>query len=250
MTKPRRDSPVTGEPASDPAYRSLALHAIQARDSERAALSRFLHDDIAQCLSGIGLQLDILKMDLEDRVPEIGARTAEIQKILEEVVTRIRDLSSDLNPQIVERAGLRVALDLLAGRFRRIFPGRIRLLFSCENPVLRPLAEVFYRVAELAVDNAVTHSQGDLVEILFRETRRGVVLEVRDNGRGFECDKTFRGGEGLGFAVMQYYAAKAGLKLSIVSRLGEGSIVKISQNGRPSPSGGDPSAPDISVERF
>jgi signal transduction histidine kinase len=214
----------------DPAFRSLALRAIEARDSERAALSRFLHDDIAQFLSGIGLQLDILKMDLEDRVPEIGARTAEIQEILEQVVTRIRDLSSELNPKIVERAGLKTALDLLAGRYRRRFSGRIRMMFACKQPVEPGAAELFYRIAEFALDNAVVHSGGDLVELMFRESARAMMLEVRDNGCGFDCQRILSdGGEtGLGLAVMQYYGAKAGIRLKIGSKPGKGTVVSAS----------------------
>ena len=211
-------------------YRNVALRAIEARDMERAALSRFLHDDIAQFLSGIGLQLDILRLDLEARVPEIGARTAEIQEILEQVVTRVRDLSSELNPKIVERAGLKNALDLLAGRYRRNFPGRIRMLFDCGHPVAAPTAEYFYRIAEHAVDNAVSHSGGELVEVLFRETTRALHLEVRDDGRGFEFSRTLEaGGEsGLGFAIMQYYADRGGIRLKISSKPGRGTTISAS----------------------
>ncbi len=227
MTQIRRGSSDDPDHNTGSGYRNVALRAIEARDMERAALSRFLHDDIAQFLSGIGLQLDILKLDLEARVPEIGTRTAEIQEILEQVVTRIRDLSSDLNPKTVERAGLKNALDLLAGRYRRSFPGRIRMLFDCRHSVAPPLAELFYRIAEHAVDNAVTHSGGELVEILFRETSRALQLEVRDDGCGFNCNRTLEVGEesGLGFAIMQYYAARGGIRLKIGSKPGKGTVI-------------------------
>jgi signal transduction histidine kinase len=235
MTQSKRDASDDPDRNAGSGYRNVALRAIEARDMERAALSRFLHDDIAQFLSGIGLQLDILKLDLEARVPEIGTRTAEIQEILEQVVTRIRDLSSDLNPKIVERAGLKNALDLLAGRYRRIFRGRIRMLFDCQHAVAPPVAELFYRIAEHAVDNAVSHSGGDLVEILFRETTRGPVLEVRDDGRGFDCNRTLEiGGEsGLGFAIMQYYAARGGIRLKISSKPGKGTVISASLSRTP-----------------
>jgi hypothetical protein len=51
----------------------------------------FLHDEVAQSLSAAGLQLDLLRMDLEARVPEIAARTAEIQNLLDDALRRVRE---------------------------------------------------------------------------------------------------------------------------------------------------------------
>src|SRR5712691_2945717 len=97
-------------PESEQRFRALALAALDNQQLERSKLARLLHDEVAQILSAAGLQLDILKMDLVDRVPEIAVRTAEIQQLLDRVVKEIRDLSYQLNPEIVERAGLQPAL--------------------------------------------------------------------------------------------------------------------------------------------
>ena len=88
---------------SEQRFRALALAALEDEQSERGKLARMLHDEVAQLLSGAGLQLDILRMDLQDRVPEIVSRTAEIQSLLERVARHIRHLSYELNPDIVER---------------------------------------------------------------------------------------------------------------------------------------------------
>src|SRR5262245_12773492 len=98
-------------------FRELALAAIEKERLGRGKLARKLHDEVAQVLSGAGLQLDVLRMDMEERVPEIVPRIAEIQDLLERVVRNIRDVSYELNPGIVERAGLQPALDLLVGRY-------------------------------------------------------------------------------------------------------------------------------------
>src|SRR5712692_5801226 len=80
-------------PHSEQRFRALALAALDKHQSERSKLARLLHDEVAQILSAAGLQLDILKMDLVDRVPEIAVRTAEIQQLLDRVVKGIRDLT-------------------------------------------------------------------------------------------------------------------------------------------------------------
>jgi signal transduction histidine kinase len=115
-----------GNSDSEQRFRALALAAIEHERTERGKLARMLHDEVAQILSGAGMQLDILRMDLEERVPEIASRIAEIQSLLDQVAKRIRHLSYDLNPDIVKRAGLKSALDRLVGRFRRVFPRGLR----------------------------------------------------------------------------------------------------------------------------
>src|SRR5438093_7678313 len=117
-------------PDADRRFRALALAALENQQSERGKVARLLHDEVAQLISAAGLQLDILRMDLEDKVPAIASRTADIQDLLERVVNRIRDLSYELNPDIVERVGLQPALDLLVGRFRKSFSGSLRLIYD------------------------------------------------------------------------------------------------------------------------
>ncbi len=87
-------------PRQDSQIRGTALRIAQARHEERSRFARFLHDEIGQFLSGVGLQLDILRMDLEERLPEIGPRTQDIQRMLEHLVERARSFSYELNPEI------------------------------------------------------------------------------------------------------------------------------------------------------
>src|SRR6185295_13886929 len=75
-------------------FRELVLRLLDARDDERTHLARFLHDEVAQFLSGIGLQIDILRMDLEAEAPRVARRAAEIQSILERIVGRVRVFST------------------------------------------------------------------------------------------------------------------------------------------------------------
>jgi signal transduction histidine kinase len=59
----------------------------------RVKTADFLHDDVAQSLSAAGLQLDLLRMDLESTVPEIAPRTAEIQGLLDGALRRVREFN-------------------------------------------------------------------------------------------------------------------------------------------------------------
>lgn len=207
-------------------FREIALRMLESQALERTRMSRFLHDEVAQFLSGAGLQLDILRMDLEERVPEIGSRTAEIQTILDEIVTRVRELSYDLNHEMVERTGLQPALDRLVGFSRRSFRGKIRLMYDSAVRVSGRAGAALFYIVEQALDNAVRHSGAERVEVIFKMTGRGPALEVRDDGCGFDPDAARRSPSGLGMIIMDHYSGKAGVILEIVSEANQGSIVR------------------------
>ena len=98
--------------------RNTVLGALKAQEFERNMLSKFLHDVVGQNLTALGLQLDLVRMDLESVSPDTCVRMAEIQKVLETMMEQVREYSYELNPSAVERAGLRSALDRLADRIR------------------------------------------------------------------------------------------------------------------------------------
>jgi signal transduction histidine kinase len=202
---------------------------INERERELTRVSRMLHDHAGQVLSAVGLHLDVMRMDFQQQAPGIVERTAEIQQMLEGVIGHLRSLSYELNPAVVERAGLPFALDCLVGRFRDTYKGNMRLFMDSAARVPEDIAGTFYKLAEFALDNVVEHSQSDYSELLVRQVRDRFVLEVRDNGRGFDVNDTIDKVQGgLGLLLMKYYASRDGMKLTIHSMAGKGTIVKAS----------------------
>jgi Signal transduction histidine kinase len=220
---------------SDRRFRDLALAALEKEQIERAKLARLLHDEVAPILSGAGLQLDILRMDLEDQVSGVSSRTAEIQDLLERVVRHIRDLSYELNPDVVKRTGLQPALNLLVSRFQRVFPGSLRLAYdpSIHIPVEAEVA--LERVATEAVGNAVRHAHCTQIDLLVSSTGEGAKLQVRDNGIGFDYAGELNFPRGLGLLMMDFCARQSGLHLTVDGNLGHGSVVTAILMDRKSP---------------
>ena len=208
-------------------FRRLALAALDKQRLDRDKLARALHDEIAQILSGAGLQLDILRMDLEASVPGIAVRTAEIQGLLDRAVMQVRELSYRLNPGMVERAGLQPALDLLMGRLSGIFPGSLRLVYDSSRRLPVAAGVAMEKIAEEAAVNAVRHAGCSKIEIIVKTDREGTKLQVRDDGAGFDAGLERRSPRGLGLLMMEYWAAKAGLGLTVVGDGGKGSTVTV-----------------------
>ena len=207
--------------------RYTVLGALKAQEFERAMVSKFLHDSVGQNLTALGLQLDLIRMDLESVSPETCGRIGDIQRLLETMMEQVRDYSYELNPSTVERAGLRAALDRLVTRIKERFPGTVRLNVDPSLKIAPKFASALYQIAQEAVENAVQHSSCSMIEIAVKSTRNAPHLEVRDNGRGFDPGD-LGGCRGLGLLSMEHYAAQAGLELSITSNRNSGTSVRAS----------------------
>ncbi|PWU10443.1 MAG: hypothetical protein C5B51_04390 [Terriglobia bacterium] len=206
--------------------RQTVLSALKAQEFDRKMASKFLHDSVGQNLTALGLQLDLVRMDLEGLSPEACERIAGIQKMLETMMEEVREYSYELNPSTVERAGLRPALDRLTARMRERFGGALRINADPSLKIDPKVAAALYQIAQEAVQNAVEHASCSAIEIAVKSTRSGPLLEVKDNGRGFDPGDTLGARRGLGLLSMEHYAAQAGLELAITSERDAGTVVR------------------------
>lgn len=215
---------------ADQELRRTVLSALKAQEFERNMLSKFLHDSVGQNLTALGLQLDLIRMDIEQN-PAICSRIADLQKLLEVMMEQVREYSYELNPSTVERAGLRPALDRLVTRMRERFTGNIRLNVDPSLKIDKNIAVPLYQIAQESIENAVQHSCCSAIEIAVKSSKAGTFLEVRDNGRGFDPTDLREGGRGLGLLSMEHYAAQAGLELAIISTRESGTTVRAVTQG-------------------
>ena len=217
---------VTAWNAAEQELRYTVLGALKAMDFEKKSMSRFLHDSVGQNLTGFGLQLDLMRMDLEEISPDVCQRIVEMQHVLEEMMEGVRNYSYELNPSTVERAGLRPALDRLSVRVRERFSGSLRINVDPSLKLDPKVATALFHIAQEAVENAVQHSGCTMIEVTAKPARAGNYLEVRDNGKGFDPEDLQGGYRGLGLLTMEHYAAQAGCDLNIVSNRGAGTTVR------------------------
>jgi signal transduction histidine kinase len=206
--------------------RRTVLGALKAQEFERSVVAKFLHDSIGQNLTALGLQLDLVRMDLEGISTGACARITEIQQLLGAMMEEVRDYSYELNPSVVERAGLRAALDRLAERLRARFQGTLRVTVDPSLRLDPNLSRAMFQIAQEAVKNSVQHSSCSTIEIAVESSRTGPVLEIRDNGRGFDPADPLGGSRGLGLLSMEHYAAQAGLEFGITSNPKTGTLVR------------------------
>src|SRR5580693_4670985 len=211
--------------ATQPALARMLFAAIQEHDEALARVARLLHDEVGQVLSAVGLQLDALRMDFRDQAPGVDDRAAEIQTMLEQVIEQLRDLSNELNPSIVERAGLQFALDRLAGKVRKTFSGSVRLHYDQAVLVPTTIAIIFYKIAECALDGAIARPRCTVIDIHVKRAQGEFVLEIRDDA---ELDESDPQKLPLSRLLLDYYASKGQVALDIQATPNRGTVIRAS----------------------
>src|ERR1700733_13701069 len=145
----------------------------------RAALvraGRALHDHVGSSLSAVGVQLQLLRMDL----PPAQERIDETLRILEESLNRVRDLSQELCPSPAYRGGLKQALLRLADQHASS-DCDIVVDYAATAAIPAEIAAAFYETGGAAVEQALRQGAAR-VRITVRGTN-GLVLRVADDGR-------------------------------------------------------------------
>jgi signal transduction histidine kinase len=218
---PSREKSVASAP--QPALAQMLFAAMNEHEAVLSRVSRLLHDDVSQVLSAVGLQLDAMRMDFREQAPGVDGRATEIQELLEQAIEQLRDITNELNPSIVERAGLQFALDRLIGKARAGFSGTLRLHFDAVLRVPTILAKAFYKIADCALDIARANPGCSLIDIQVKRAQGEYVLEISDNA---PVDDTRAAP--LGQLLMDYYASKNHVTLRTERLPGKGSVVRAS----------------------
>lgn len=203
----------------------MLMSAVDARETENRRAARILHDQVGQVLTAVGLQLQVLKLDFGERTAGLSERIQETLLALDDAMEQVRSLSYDLNPAVVERAGLQAALDRLVGRFRSLFSGTIRFAYDSTVQVPQVVAHAWYRIAELSLDNAIRHAAAQRIELHVRRHGAGAALEVRDDGRGFHVEEGKRM-PGLGLLLIDHYTQEANVNTELTSSPGAGTVIR------------------------
>src|SRR6266496_4400997 len=187
---------------------------------ERQKLARELHDSVSQALYGIALGLHTARLQL-DRAPRALPESLDyLLSLAEAALAEMRALIFELRPESLEREGVVAAL----ARQGAALQARHDMLVQtdlCEEPAL-PLTvkQELYRIAQEAMHNTVKHARASQVDLVLRRTANAVILEVRDDGVGFDPLGSFPGH--LGLLSMQERVSHLGGILQIESAPGQG----------------------------
>jgi PAS domain S-box-containing protein len=195
------------------------LAAIQ----ERQRLARELHDSVSQALYGISLGAHTARTMLERDPGKVAEPLDYVLSLAEAGLAEMRALIFELRPETLATEGLVSALSKQVAAVQARH-GIVVCTQFCEEPdVSLKVKQELYRVAQEALHNTVKHSQASTVELRLAFNAEGILLEVNDNGLGFNVSESFPGH--LGLHSMRERVVLLGGKLQIESAPGQGTLV-------------------------
>lgn len=193
----------------------LEREVLEISESERRRIGHDLHDSLGQRLTAASMTTNALVSVLKTDAPALAGRGEDIGRQLREAIAETRSLAHGLAPVALVDDGLMAALGALAENTSR---GKVRCVFECAEPVRVADAEVagqLYRIAQEAVNNALKHAAPSEIRLGLERRDGALVLEVDDDGEGF--DETAPVARGIGLRVMRYRARLIGGVLEIGS---------------------------------
>jgi PAS domain S-box-containing protein len=198
---------------------------------ERQRLARELHDSVSQALYGIALGARTART-LLDRDPAKSVEPVDyVLSLAEAGLAEMRALIFELRPESLESEGLVAALDKQVAATSARHRIDVDADLGEEPPLSLQEKEIFYRIGQEALHNVVKHSRASRASVRLANEGESVVLEVADNGGGFDPGESFPGH--LGLVSMRERAGSIGATLHIASAPGQGTLVRLrmSRNG-------------------
>jgi len=193
---------------------------------ERERIGMDLHDGTIQSIYGVGLLLENIYHMLGEDASQPRSRLKHAIDDLNQIIRDIRAYILDLRPRQMHSENLLNGLKRLAAEYRASTLGSATVngaKFKLDDlPPSHSMA--LFHICQEALANAAKHAQAKRVSINVWTTKERVVMEVRDNGRGFDAEKMGKS-IGHGLANMQTRVRAVGGEVDISSALGEGTTI-------------------------
>jgi PAS domain S-box-containing protein len=214
--------------------RALAARYLDAREEDARRIAHELRADVTQIIGAAQLAIDETVRELP---PSLRERSLWVKALLDSLDNRLRRISHELRPTLLDEVGLGPALGFLAEDFST----RARVPVSVEGDLggvrLHPSAETsLYGIVQEALANTARHAQARRVWIRFQRRKKSLRCSVRDDGVGFDPEAVRRGKPaGLGLVGMRERLESLGGRLDIASTPGAGTeiVATVSLRKRP-----------------
>lgn len=211
---------------SEAQLRRLAARLEAIREEERRAISREIHDELGQALTGIKMDLAWIDGQLGDRTG-LSQRVRQMMGQVDSTVEAVRDLSSRLRPALLDDLGLSEAVEWQVGDFERRSGLPCDLTISVDELDIAPeRAIAVFRILQESLTNVARHAGASRVAVELSRAGGRLVLRVSDNGRGID-DIELQDEGGLGLLGMRERATSLGGTLHIGRATGGGAAVTV-----------------------
>lgn len=205
--------------------RELTSRRETAREEERKRIARELHDELGQQLTALRMGASTLRIRFAPDNPALAEHVQKLLELADQTMQVVRNTVSSLRPGALD-AGIAAALEWLTAEFSR--GTQIAYSLSVPDETL-PLAEeraiALFRIVQESLTNVARHARARHVCVTLERVGNDCLLQVRDDGCGFDPVATRR--RSFGLAGMKERMLMLGGKIDIVSAPGKGTTIKV-----------------------
>jgi signal transduction histidine kinase len=207
------------------ALRAMSLRLVEVQEAERRFIGRELHDELGQLLTGLKMVVD---QSLLIATEPLRARLTEAVELINNLVERVRKLSLELRPQILDDLGLLMALESHFKRYTAQTNIRVDFRHTPLSQRLPDLlATAIFRITQEALTNAARHARVKEVTVRLWVNEERVGIQVEDGGAGFDADAALAAGQSSGLQGMKERAELLGGEFTLESKTGKGTRLTV-----------------------
>lgn len=204
----------------------LSARLVQAQEDERRSISRELHDEVGQSLTGVLVEMANLSTLIRARdLDGASDKAGSVKRLLEESIRVVRNMALLLRPSMLDDLGLVPALEWQA---REVSKRSGMWVEVDAETVPEDLPEehktCIYRVVQEALHNIVQHASARKVKITVLQDQGRLSLAIEDDGRGFDTRRQ----KGMGLLGMEERVRHLGGSFDVQSRPGSGTSLNVS----------------------
>jgi signal transduction histidine kinase len=204
--------------------RRLSNKLVRAQEDERKIISRELHDEVGQILTGLRMELGGLSKGEGDGT--FRARLDSIKALAEDALRAVRNLALLLRPSMLDDLGLGAALRWQAKEISRRSGIPVSVEIKGDLDRLDETHRIcLYRVVQEALTNCTKHSEATRIAVRVRQENGLVSASIQDNGRGFQenSDRS----RGLGLVGLEERVRALQGNVTISSQAGWGALIRV-----------------------
>jgi PAS domain S-box-containing protein len=202
---------------------TLSRRLLEVQEAERHHLARELHDEVGQLLTGLRL---LLKPEGHSSADALGARLEQARDLVDELLARVRGLSFDLRPAVLDQLGLVPALLALFERFTEQTSVLVAFRQAGADQRFAPEMETTaYRIVQEALTNVARHAGVAGATVRVWSTTDLLNVQIEDRGRGFEPEVVLATPRCDGLSGMRERVRLLDGDLTIHSTLGAGTQI-------------------------
>lgn len=206
--------------------RELSARLQSVREEERTRISRTIHDELGQILTGLKMDVAWLQGHLEAQQVALLAKTQAMSDLIDTTVQMVRRISTELRPGILD-LGLVATIEWQLHEFQARTGIVSKLVSTCEETTLAEEGSTaMFRIVQEILTNVARHAQATQVEVSLEEDAEFLTLWVHDNGRGI-TDSEIHSPKSIGLLGMQERARLQAGVVQFHGTPGQGSTITV-----------------------